>query len=85
MLHAFLYPNIVDSTFHHPPGVGWSPLSPERKTFCNLFLSPHSDLETSADEKKTRTDIPFAVFRHTRWDTCPGLTQPMGFYFFDVS
>ena len=25
ILHAFPYPNIEDSTFHHPPGVGWSP------------------------------------------------------------
>ena len=41
--HAFRYPNIVDSTFHHLPGVGWSPsLSREGNVshafICEAFL-----------------------------------------------
>ena len=38
--HAFLYSNIVDSTFHHQPKAGGPPLSPERKTFGTLSFAP---------------------------------------------
>ena len=35
--HAFLYPNIEDSTFHHQPKAGGPPFSPERE-ICDILL-----------------------------------------------
>ena len=36
--HAFLYSNIVDSTFHHQPTAGGPPFSPERETYSMLLF-----------------------------------------------
>ena len=37
--HAFLFPNIEDSTFHHPPGVGWSPSLSREENVSHAFVN----------------------------------------------
>ena len=36
--HSFPGFDIQHSTFYHPPGADGPPLSPERETYCTLFI-----------------------------------------------
>ena len=69
--HAFLYPNIVDSTFHHPPGGGWSPsLSREGNVWHASLHTAFAFLSFTQREKCHMlplflySDIPHSTFPH---------------------
>ena len=45
ILPSFLLIHIVDSTFHHPPGVGWSPSLSREENVLHAFLRYTDRLE----------------------------------------